>query len=74
LLNVGVIVFSVLCRAFSCSLISYIFCQEESDDDDDAEVKELVTKGLDVGGKMELGQRGEFNFCVLLLKLFAANL
>ena len=47
LLNVGVIMFSLLCRAYSCLLISYIFYQEESDDD--AAVKEQVNKGMNVG-------------------------
>jgi hypothetical protein len=39
--------FSLLCRAFSCLLISYIFYQEESDDD--ATVKEQVNKGMNIG-------------------------
>ena len=39
--------FSLLCRAFSWLLISYIFYQEESDDDD--AVKERVNKGMNVG-------------------------
>jgi hypothetical protein len=46
LLNVGVIMFSLLCRAFCCLLISSVFYQEESDDD--AAVKEQVKKGMNV--------------------------
>jgi len=44
---VAVNVFSLLCRAFSCLLIIYIFYQEESDDD--AAVKEQVNKRMNVG-------------------------
>ena len=36
-----------LCGDFSCLLISYIFCQEESDDD--AAVKEQENKWMNVG-------------------------
>jgi uncharacterized protein with ParB-like and HNH nuclease domain len=39
-MNVGMITFSFLCRAFSHMLISYIFYQKESDDD--AIVKEQM--------------------------------
>jgi len=39
--------FSLLCRAFSCLLISYIFYQEESDDD--VTVQERVNKGTNLG-------------------------
>lgn len=46
-LNVGVIMFSLLCGAFSCLLMSYIFYQEESDDD--VTVQERVNKGINVG-------------------------
>jgi hypothetical protein len=46
LLNVGVVMFSLLCRAFSCLLISYVFYQEESVDD--SAVKEQVNKGMNI--------------------------
>jgi hypothetical protein len=46
LLNVGIIALSLLCRAFICILIRYIFYQEESDD---GAVKEQVNNAMNVG-------------------------